>query len=116
MIKKYTIDATNKRLGFLAQEIAVILMGKNSVDFAKNTIAPVEVLVTNASKLDITDKKKDEKYYLTYSGYPGGQKKEFLDHLIDRKGIEEVIIRAVSRMLPKNKLRDRMLLNVEINK
>jgi large subunit ribosomal protein L13 len=113
---KYTIDATNKRLGNLAQEVAKVLMGKDSVDFAKNTIADVQVLIENAEKLDITDKKKDEKYYLTYSGFPGGQKKEFLGHLIERKGIEEAIVRAVSRMLPKNKLRDRMLLNIEITK
>ncbi len=113
---KYTIDATNKRLGNLAQEIAKYLMGKNSVDFARNTMPDVQVLVENADKLDITDKKRDEKYYLTYSGFPGGQKKEILSKLIDRRGMEEVIIRAVSRMLPKNKLRDRMLLNVEIKK
>ncbi len=113
---KYTIDATNKRLGNLAQDVAKHLMGKNSVDFAKNVVADVQVLVINADKLDITDKKKDEKYYLTYSGYPGGQKKEFLGHLLERKGVEEVIVRAVSRMLPKNKLRDRMLLNIEITK
>lgn len=113
---KHTIDATNKRLGKLASEIAIILMGKNSVDFAKNTVADVKVIVENSDKIDFTDKKKDQKYYLNYSGFPGGQKKEFLGRMLMRKGPEEVIKRAVSRMLPKNKLRDRMLLNIEISK
>ena len=113
---KYTIDAKNKRLGNLAQEVAKILMGKNSVDFARNIVPDVKVVIENSDQLDITDKKKDEKYYLTYSGYPGGQKKEFLDHLLDRRGVEEVIKRAVYRMLPTNKLRDRMILNIEIKK
>ncbi len=113
---KQTIDAKNKRLGKLASEIAVVLMGKNSVNFAKNTVADVKVIVENADQIDITDKKKDQKYYLNYSGFPGGQKKEFLGRLLMRKGPEEIIKRAVSRMLPKNKLRDRMLLNIEIKK
>ncbi len=113
---KYTIDAKNKRLGKLASEIASVLIGKNSVDFAKNTVADVQVIVENADQMDITDKKKDQKYYLNYSGFPGGQKKEFLSHLLMRRGSEEIIKRAVSRMLPKNKLRDRMLLNIEIKK
>jgi len=113
---KYTIDAKNKRLGKLASEIAVYLMGKNTVDFAKNVVADVHVTVENAEQMDITDKKKDQKYYLNYSGYPGGQKKEFMGHLLDRKGAEEIIKRAVSRMLPKNKLRDRMILNIEVKK
>lgn len=111
---KYTIDATNKKLGRVAQEAATYLMGKNSVDFARNVVPEVKVVVENAAKLDITEKKKDEKYYLTYSGYPGGQKKEFLGDLVARKGMNEVVIRAVSRMLPKNKLRDRMMLNLEV--
>ncbi len=111
---KYTIDATNKKIGRVAQEAATYLMGKNSVEFARNVVPNVKVLVSNAGLLDISEKKKGDKYYLTYSGYPGGQKKEFLGDLVDRKGAKEAVIRAVSRMLPKNKLRDRMLLNLEV--
>jgi large subunit ribosomal protein L13 len=113
---KYTIDATNKRLGNVAQLAATYLMGKNSVDFMRNNVADVTVVVENASALDITDKKKDEKYYLTYSGYPGGQTKEFMGKLLERRGIEEVITRAVLNMLPKNKLQSRMIANLQITK
>ncbi len=113
---KYTIDAKNKRLGNVAQQAAAYLMGKNSVDFARNVVPDVTVVVENASQMDITDKKKAEKYYLTYSGYPGGQTKEFLGNLEERRGIEEVLRRAVIRMLPKNKLQDRMIVNLQVTK
>lgn len=111
---KYTIDATNKKLGRVAQEAATYLMGKNSVHFARNIVPEVKVVVSNAAMLDVSEKKKGDKYYLTYSGYPGGQKKETLGDLADRKGMNEAVKRAVSRMLPKNKLRDKMLLNLEV--
>ena len=97
---KYTIDATNKKLGRVAQEAASYLMGKNSVDFARNVVPQVNKL--------------KESLHKNYSGYPGGQKKEYLGDLIDRRGTSEAVIRAVSRMLPKNKLRDKMLLNLEV--
>lgn len=111
---KYTIDAKNKRLGAVAGQAAAYLMGKNSVDFARNVVPEVTVVIENASQMDITDKKKDEKYYLTYSGFPGGQTKEFLGTLEKRRGIEEVLKRAVIRMLPKNKLQSRMMANLQV--
>lgn len=111
---KYTIDAKNKRLGNVAQQAAAYLMGKNSVDFARNVVPEVTVVIENASQMDVTDKKKDEKYYLTYSGYPGGQTKEFLGTLLGRRGVEEVLKRAVIRMLPKNKLQSRMMANLQV--
>jgi large subunit ribosomal protein L13 len=111
---KYTIDAKNKRLGMVAQQAAAYLMGKNSVDFARNVVPEVTVLIENASQMDITDKRKAEKYYLTYSEYPGGQKKEFMIDLEKRRGIDEVLRRAVIRMLPKNKLQSRMIANLQV--
>lgn len=111
---KYTIDAKNKRLGTVAQEAASFLMGKNSVDFARNVVPEVTVVIANASQMDITDKRKAEKYYLTYSGYPGGQTKEFMGELEKRRGIAEVLKRAVIRMLPKNKLQSRMIANLQV--
>lgn len=111
---KYTIDAKNKRLGNVAQQAAAFLMGKNSVDFARNVVPEVTVVIENASQMDITDKRRAEKYYLTYSGYPGGQTKEYLEDLEKRRGIEEVLKRAVIRMLPKNKLQSRMIANLQV--
>jgi len=111
---KYIIDAKKQRLGKVAREAAIYLMGKNRTDFAKNTVAEVKVEVINADLMDMTDKKKTNKYYLTYSGFPGGQKKETVEKLTDRLGVAEVVKNAVSGMLPKNKLRDRMMINLNV--
>ena len=111
--KVYEIDATGKRLGKVATEAATILLGKDSTDFARHTTAPVTVQITNASLLDIPEKKKQE-IYQTYSGYPGGRKTETLEHLGRRLGYAEVLKRSISGMLPKNKLRTPRLKNLNI--
>ncbi len=111
---KHVIDAQNKKIGRVATEAAMILMGKNTPAFARNIVPEVEVTIINAAKAEITEKKKLGKFYLTYSGYPGGQKKETLDKLIERKGITEVFKRAVKGMLPDNKLKTKMLLNLVV--
>ena len=89
-------------------------MGKNLTSFAKNTVAEVSVEVTNASKADVSAKKKESKVYVTYTGYRGGLNEETLGHLIDRRGMKDAIERAVYRMLPDNKLRDPRFKNLTI--
>ena len=113
-MKKHVIDAQNKKLGRVATEAAAILIGKDTPEFARNIVPDVKVEIINVSKADISSKKKNEKFYLTYSGYPGGQLKETLAKLIDRKGITEAFIRAVKGMLPDNKLKTKRLLNLEV--
>ena len=111
---KYTLNAENKKLGRLATEIAVLLMGKNKIDFARNAMPTDTVEVTNASKISITDKKSLETVYKSYSGYPGGLKINTLSKVAAAKGFGEAIRKTVSGMLPKNKLRARMLNNLTI--
>lgn len=111
---KHVIDAQNKKLGRVASEAAFILMGKNTPAFAKNIVPDVKVEIINAAKADISQKKKDGKFYLTYSGFPGGQKNETLGKLIERKGITEAFIRAVKGMLPDNKLKTKMMINLTV--
>lgn len=108
---EYTIDAAGKRLGKVATEAAKYLMGKNDPSFAKHTVADVTVTITNASKLDVTEKKKGE-IYQSYSGYPGGRRVETLEHLGQRLGYAEVVRRTVKGMLPKNKLQAVMMKNL----
>ncbi|MCK5589073.1 MAG: 50S ribosomal protein L13 [Candidatus Pacebacteria bacterium] len=113
-MKEYKFDLTDKRIGRIATEIAVVLMGKNLPDYAPNVVAKVKVLVENASKLDICEKKKNSKVYDHYSGYPGGRKEILLKDLIEKKGYSEVLKNAVYGMLPKNKLRDQLMKNLII--
>jgi large subunit ribosomal protein L13 len=109
----YKIDAAGKRLGRIATEAADVLMGKNEPDFAKNVVKDVQVVIENASKMDIPEKKKGE-IYQSYSGYPGGRKEETLEHLGERRGYAEVVRRTINGMLPKNKLQARTMKNLEV--
>lgn len=111
--KEYKIDAAGKRLGKIATEAARLLMGKNSPDFTKHQVADVKVVIENTGQLDLTEKRKKE-IYQTYSGYPGGRKEETLEHLAERRGMPEVVRRTVKGMLPKNKLQNLMMKNLEV--
>ncbi|MEN9649553.1 MAG: hypothetical protein RL094_520 [Candidatus Parcubacteria bacterium] len=111
---KHVIDAKNKKLGRVASEAAKLLMGKDSPEFAKNVAPEVEVEIINASKLEISEKKKIDKFYRTHTGYPGGQKDEKLGDLLERRGIGEAFKRAIYGMLPANKLRARMMTKITI--
>jgi len=111
--REYVIDAAGKRLGRVATEAATLLQGKDKPDFVRHLVAPVTVKITNASKLDILDKKKED-IYQSYSGYPGGRRVETLEHLGERRGYSEVVRRTVEGMLPKNKLQKLMMHNLEV--
>ncbi|MFZ2523409.1 MAG: 50S ribosomal protein L13 [Minisyncoccia bacterium] len=113
-MKKYTLDAENKKIGRLASEAAVYLMGKNLVDFKRNSNPDVTVEVKNASKVSVNQTKFETKKYSRYSGYPGGLRQPTMEQVVAKKGFREIIKEAVSGMLPKNKLRTRMLKNLII--
>lgn len=110
---EYTIDASGKRLGKVATEAANYLIGKNLPTFAKNIAPDVLVTIENASKLDLTEKRKED-IYQSYSGYPGGRKEETLGHLGERLGYSEVVRRTVKGMLPKNKLQSVRMKNLVV--
>jgi|SRR3989344_2164074 len=109
---KYTLDAENKKIGRVATTAAEYLMGKNLPDFKRNSIPSVSVEIKNASKASISDNKKSTKTYSRYSGYPGGLKQPTMETVITKKGFSEIFREAVSGMLPKNKLRAKMMKNL----
>jgi large subunit ribosomal protein L13 len=110
----YTIDAQGKKLGRIASQAATLLMGKNRADFVRNAIPDVKVQILNASKLSVTNRKMDEKIYKNYSGFPGGLKERTMKKVVSDKGLKESLRIATKGMLPKNKLRDRMMKNLII--
>ncbi len=112
---EYTIDAKGKRLGRVASEAASVLLGKHSPAFEKHTVFPVTVTITNARLLDVSEKKRMQEVYKTYSGYPGGQRVETLGHLADRRGYQEALTRTIAGMLPRNKLRKLRMQNLVIS-
>jgi len=102
------IDANKQILGRVAVKIALALQGKTKVNFVRNIDMGDIVIVTNSKKVEVTGKKMDDKDYLYYSGYPGGLRRENLKERME-KDSGEVIRAAVKGMLPKNKLRARMI-------
>ncbi len=112
MKKIVTFDATGKKLGRLATEIAMALQGKNDPSYERHILENIEVIVQNASKLDLADRMDRE--YKSYSGYPGGLRLEKAGRLQERKGTAALIKHAVSGMLPKNTHRSRLLLAITV--
>jgi len=109
----HLIDAQDKILGRLATQIAQLLMGKNKPYFARHLDCGDYVVVINAKEVKVTGKKEKQKIYYHHSGYPGGLKETPL-WMLREKHPERIIIHAVSGMLPKNKLRARMLERLKV--
>lgn len=112
--KKHTIDAKGKKLGRIASLAAHLLMEKDTARFEKHKKEGVRVVITNASKILFTEKRVSEVRYKRASGYAGNYIEESIDALRTRRGIAEVVRRAVKGMIPDNKLRPEMLKRLEV--
>lgn len=111
--KWHLIDMNGKVLGREAGAIAQILMGKSKVNYAPYLDGGDFVVVINAKDLEVTGKKRDEKEYDSYSGYPGGRTVTSFKRLIEARP-DAVVRNAVAGMLPKNKLRQKRLARLYI--
>lgn len=116
-IKRQTkkIDATDRPLGRLATEVAIILRGKHKSDFQPHVDSGDFVEVENCSKIKFSGKKINQKQYIWHSNYPGGLKTKSLKEVFEADP-GEVLRRAVLGMLPKNKLRDGMIKRLKTTK
>lgn len=90
-------------------------MGKASAQYTPNLKPDTVVHIANAAKLRLTEKKRLSKVYTSYSGYPGGLRKETLGSLSARKGYGAVVRKAVERMLPRNASRKIRMKNLIIS-
>lgn len=113
--KIYNIDAAGKSLGRLASEIAILLRGKNEVNYLPSLDPMITVRVFNLNKIVLTGKKASEKIYYHYTGYPGGLKKVKYPDLI-KKDPGRALRLAVLRMLHKNRLRAKLIKRLIIEK
>lgn len=111
--QKHLFDAQGKILGRMATEIANVLDGRNKVDYTPNIDGGDFVVVINADKIRVTGNKLEGKIYHHFSGYPGGISSISLKNLL-KKDSKKVIQNAVYGMLPKNKLRDKMMLRMDV--
>ena len=101
--KWYVIDAEGQILGRFASEVAMILRGKRKPCFTPHSDCGDNVIIINAEKIQLTGKKMDEKYYVRYTGYPGGQRIRNVKEQLNRKPAA-VLEHAIKGMLPKTKL------------
>lgn len=111
--KWHLFDAQGMVLGRLASRIAILLQGKENVDYLPFQDNGDWVVVINAQGLRVTGKKRKDKIYYRYSGYPGGIKKESFADLL-AKDPDKILRHAVKGMLPKNKLAAVMLKRLKV--
>jgi large subunit ribosomal protein L13 len=110
--KWWIVDATDSIVGRMASDIAVVLMGKHRPTYSPHIDTGDFVVVTNADKVAFTGKKWEQKKYTWYTGYPG-QRSETAEKRREKKP-EMILIEAVRRMLPKNKLGRKMLSKLKV--
>lgn len=117
MIKRdrHIIDAQGQILGRLATQISRLLIGKHKADYVFNLDGGDFVVVTNSDKVKFTGKKADQKKHYRHSNYPGGFK-EITWGEQREKDSRKLISHAVSKMLPKNKLRPERLKRLKVFK
>lgn len=108
--KWYHVDATGLRLGKLAGFVAELLMGKTDPAMRNYLMPKYKVVITNAAKLDVTERKALGKTYTSYSGFPGGIRIDSLAEMMAKKP-NLVIEKAIKGMLPRNKRSDAIMSN-----
>jgi large subunit ribosomal protein L13 len=109
----YLIDATDQVVGRLAVQIATILRGKHRPEYTPHIDTGDYVIVINAKKVRFTGKKWDTQTYQTYSHYPGGLK-TVTARAVLAKHPERVLLEAVKRMVPRNRLGRQQMTKLKI--
>ena len=109
----YLIDATDLILGRLSSQIATILRGKNKTSYTPHMDCGDYVVVINADKVAFTGRKLDQKMYYHHTGYIGGIKGISAGKLMEKKP-EDVIYKAVQRMISRNKLGRQMMTKLRV--
>jgi large subunit ribosomal protein L13 len=109
------IDAADKVVGRLAVQIATILRGKHRPEYTPHVDTGDFVIVVNAEKVRFTGNKWDSKSYQSYSHYPGGQKVVTAREVLASRP-ERILLEAVKRMVPRNRLGRQQMTKLKIYK
>ena len=110
--KWWLVDASDKVVGRLASEIAMMLMGKHRPTYTPHVLCGDAVVVVNAEKVHFTGKKWQKKEYTWFTGYTG-LRKETAERRLSLHP-DRILRDAVRRMLPKNKLAFKMLQRLHV--
>lgn len=109
----YIVDAEGETVGRLASKIAHVLRGKHKPSYTPHVDTGDFVIIINADKVRFTGSKWDKKEYITFTGYPGGQRRRTAAEQLVKKPTE-IMRHAVYGMLPKNTLGAAMLRKLHI--
>ncbi len=107
------VDADGQTLGRLASEVAKLLRGKHKPSFTPHVDCGDNVIIINASKINLTGNKWDDKTYIRHTGYPGGQRSLTATEMY-KKDPTRLVEKAVKGMLPKNKLGAEIFRNLKV--
>ena len=107
------VDAEGQSLGRMASTVAKVLRGKHKTNFTPHADCGDYVIVINAEKVQLSGNKLDEKEYVRYTGYPGGQRVLTARELMARKPYA-LVENAVRGMLPKNRLGRQLFRNLHV--
>ncbi len=99
----HVIDAKDQVVGRVAEKAAVLLRGKSKPIFTSHVDTGDFVVIVNAEKAVFTGKKEEEKQYMSYSGFIGGEKRETPRRRRARRP-ELILMGAVKGMIPHNRL------------
>ena len=109
------VDATDQTLGRLGAKVAKLLRGKYKPNFTPHVDCGDNVIIINADKVKLTGNKWNDRVYLSYTGYPGGQREMTPACLIAKpNGEERLLKKVVKGMLPKNILGAKLLNNLYV--
>jgi len=111
--KWVVVNADAEILGRLSSKIAIIIRGKHKPDYTPHVDCGDHVIVVNAEKVRLTGNKWNDKQYVSYTGYPGGQRFITPKKLMD-KHPRRMLEKAVRGMLPKNRLGDALIRNLYV--
>ncbi|MDH6312303.1 large subunit ribosomal protein L13 [Parabacteroides sp. PFB2-10] len=107
------VDAADQTLGRLCSKVAKLLRGKYKPNFTPHVDCGDNVIIINAEKIVLTGNKWNDRIYLRYTGYPGGQREFTPQDLMD-KGADRLFRKVVKGMLPKNRLGAKILKNLYV--
>ena len=101
--KWFVVDAECQTVGRLASKVAKVIRGKYKTCYTPHADCGDNVIVINAEKIAFSGTKLQNKEYVRFSGYPGGQRFTSAESML-KNHPERLIEKAIKGMLPKNTL------------
>ena len=113
--KWHVVDASGVVLGRLAAKVAMVIRGKHRPTFTPHLDTGDFVVVINAAKVVLTGNKEEDKTYMSYSGWKGGEHFRSVREVRAQQP-EKLITHAVKGMIPKNRLGRVLLTKLKVYK